>query len=175
MKLRRIHSSDLNIMFEWRNDPRIYKWCRQYAPIQWESHVKWFESLVDRKDVDMFIIEDVPSQRVGVLGLTDIDNVNRRAEFSIYINPIDQGKGYGERALNELLKYSFNDRNLYSVWGETFANNPATKLFLKVGMREDGVRRNFYFREGKYINARLFSITSAEWGNTLISSPNYQG
>lgn len=99
----------------------------------------------------------------GVAGLTSIDWVNRRAEFSLYINPDCQSKGFGEAALRHLLKHGFEVLNLNLIWGESFDGNPAMRLFSRVGMRPMGVRRQFYFRDGKYLDAYLWDITKAEF------------
>jgi ribosomal-protein-serine acetyltransferase len=111
----------------------------------------------------MYMIENEEGLPVGVCGLTDIDLVNRRAEFSLYIGPEYHGCGYGEASLRALIKKGFNSYGLKSIWGESFTGNMAMKMFYKVGFKHDGVRRSFYFRDGKFIDAHLFSILRDEW------------
>lgn len=100
---------------------------------------------------------------VGVCGLTDIDLVSRRAEFSLYIAPELHGQKLGRHALNLLLATGFDDLGINVIWGESFDGNPAKHLFRKLGMTSEGIRRQFYFKEGRFIDAELFSITAAEW------------
>jgi len=107
---------------------------------------------------------------VGVCGLTSIDWVNRRAEFSLYIASEYQGNGYGEAALRLLVEHGFNVLNLNSIWGEAFDGNPAINMFKKVGFIEEGRRRQFYFREGKYIDAILFSLMRSEYAMGAVGS-----
>lgn len=156
MTLLPLEKGDLSTILEWRNNPLIYKWCRQYEPISWEAHQAWFARIQGDPSIKMFGIY-VPSL-VGVCGLTSIDWVNRRAEFSLYIGPKYQSMGYGELALRALIQHGFDRLNLNSIWGEVFAGNPAMKTFLKVGFRNEGRRKQFYFRDGKYIDAHLISI-----------------
>lgn len=99
----------------------------------------------------------------GVVGLTDIDYVNSRAEFSCYVDPDLQGRGLGRAALLALFKHGFEDLGLNSIWGESFDGNPALKLFESLGMKKDGIRRNFYYRGGRFIDAHLISITRDEF------------
>lgn len=154
-------------MLEWRNDPDVYKWCRQYEPIESWAHEKWLLSLESRSDVKMYGIKSEDpgedSEVVGVCGLTSLDFINRRAEFSLYIGPDHQGKGYGEGALKTLLAHAFLALNLNLVWGETYEENPAAKIFERVGMFKEGVRRRFYYRDGRYIDATLYSILKSEF------------
>lgn len=100
---------------------------------------------------------------VGVCGLTSIDWINRRAEFSLYLGPEHQGQGLGEAALRALCAHGFNVLNLNCIWGEAFDGNPAIKMFERVGFKEEGRRRQFYYREGKYIDAVLFSLLRSEY------------
>jgi hypothetical protein len=42
-------------------------------------------------------------------------------------------------------------------------------LFEKVGMKREGKRRDFYFRDGAYHDAHLFSILRADWRRLVQS------
>lgn len=162
MELRRLSEEDLEWTFEARNHPDVMKWCRQYAPLHWANHCHWLEAQAERDDVDMFAMEDgdIP---IGVCGLTDIDWVNRRAEFSLYVRPGNQGQGYGKQGLQMLLNYGFDVLNLNRIWGETFEDNPALKLFESLGFEEEGIRKEFYYRDGKYIDCHLVSISREQF------------
>ena len=163
VKLTKLYGDDeKQKTFRWRNNPLIYKWCRQFEPLDWTSHNKWFDGLPDRQDVKMYgIRHDV--NFVGVCGLTDIDRINSRAEFSLYIGTEYWGNGHGTNALKTLLAHGFDSLNLHSIWGETYAENPASKVFESIGMKLDGTRRGFYYRDGKYIDAHLYSILKGEF------------
>jgi RimJ/RimL family protein N-acetyltransferase len=100
---------------------------------------------------------------VGICGLTSIDWINRRAEFSLYIGPEYQGSGFGEHALRLLCRHGFQTLNLNCIWGEVFESNPALAMFQRVGFKECGRRRQFYFRDGKYIDAILVDVMRNEW------------
>jgi len=170
MRLRRIHKDDLENIFIIRNIQGIYSQCRQYAPLHWESHLEWYDWQRKDPNTEMFVFEDMVSTYsekpvlVGVCGLTSIDWINRRAEFSCYINPTFHKKGYGTAALEELFDFGFYSLNLNSIWGETFEGNPAYHVFTKkLDMTVEGTRRQFYYKDGKYIDAHLLSITRSEW------------
>lgn len=154
--------SHKDLLFKWRNDPNVYKWCRQYDLLDWSNHCHWFDSLGSDKSVKMYIIvgDQVP---VGVCGITDIDLINQRAEFSLYIATEFQKKGYGKQALLKLLDHAFKCYPFHLIWGESFDGNPAIKIFSDIGFKLDGIRKDFYRREGKFIDAHLFSITREEF------------
>ncbi len=147
---------------EWRNDPKIWRWTRQNDLISEAQHFAWFDAQTKDPAIKMYSIRE-DARVVGVCGLTGINLANRNAEFSLYIATPFQGCGLGKKALLTLLAHGFRNLGLRSIWGETFANNPAQKTFREIGMQEDGIRRQFYFKDGEFWDAILFSILDDEF------------
>lgn len=142
---------------EWRNHPEIRRWCRQYTLLSHDEHMRWLDRIAKDPTVKMFGVRDGDAE-LGVCGLTSIDRQNQSAEFSLYIHPGAQKKGYGGQALRLLLRHGFLDMNLNRIWGESFDENPAKAMFLKLGMKSEGTLRETYFKEGRFINSEIFSI-----------------
>lgn len=163
-----ISESELASMLMWRNDPKIYRWCRQVGLLNWEQHFAWYKRQSVDPATNMFAVH-APAvsfegrQFVGVAGLTSIDQHNRRAEFSLYIAPEFHKRGHAKAALKTLFSHGFRDLGLNLIWGESIDLNPAQKMFLDLGMVKEGVRRDFYFKEGRFWDAQLFSLKKAEW------------
>ena len=148
--------------YEARNDRRIWKWCRQHDVIQMGQHVNWFQHVTaDTTKIKMYEILSSTGNLLGVCGLTDVDYVNRRAEFSLYVLPNHWGNGYGKKALKTLLQHGFYNIGLNSIWGETYEGNKAFDMFKSLGMTHEGTRDEFYYRNGKFIDCHLISITRA--------------
>ena len=165
-----ISEGDLAYMRHNRNLPEIRDWCRQVGlidPIQQED---WHKRISSDPTIRMYTI--YMGDSVGVCGLTDIDHVNQRAEFSCYIYPEHQGSGYATKALKTLFKHGFDDLNLNMIWGETFEGNAAIHIFTeKLGMFLEGTRRNFYYKKGKFLDAHLLSISKEEFRNVSLPTP----
>lgn len=167
--LDRLYEENLKKMLSWRNDIKIRKWCRQNDVIDEIHHKQWYEEQSKNKSIKMYSImasgvtnSGNNPELIGICGLTDIDLINQRAEFSIYIGPEFGGNNYGERALKLLCQNSFDSYPLNIIWGEVFEGNPALDVFKAIGFKEDGIRRNFYFRDGNYLNAYLISLKRGE-------------
>jgi RimJ/RimL family protein N-acetyltransferase len=147
----------------WRNNKSIWRWCRQCDLITERDQDNWHLSLSGSGKNRMYAIKSASGKLVGVCGLTDIDTIARRAEFSLYIGPEHQRCGHAENALKTLFKHGFQNLGLNLIWGETMDGNPALRLFKKIGMKVEGVRRDFYFKEGEFTNATLISIKRDEF------------
>lgn len=163
VKLDSILPKHVDDLFDWRNDPEIFKWCRQRDLLDYNNHLKWYESLTGNKSIKMYLVRNQSDQPIGVCGLTDIDLYNQRAEFSLYIASIYQKSGLGTDALKLLLYHGFKTYPLNVIWGETFLGNGALTTFKKIGFTIEGTRRDFYFKGGRHIDAILVSIKRNEF------------
>ena len=161
--LRPLSVRDLPEMLDSRNNPEIWRWCRQFDLISESQHRRWFDAQDADPRIRMYGIEGRGNNLLGVCGLTDIDHVNQRAEFSLYVFTDSQGCGYGKAALKALCTHGFKNLNLNTIWGETFDGNPAAAMFEKIGFVLEGTRKQFYFRDGQFIDCHLYSVQRAEW------------
>lgn len=154
--------SDMEKCRLWRNDNRIWKWCRQNDLISDIAQSNWFERQNMDPSIHMYKILNF-GEHVGVCGLTSHDYINRSAEFSLYIAPDFHGNGLGRKSLITLVSHGFKNLGLHSIWGETYDHNPAFGMFISLGFSLDGTRRDLYFREGKFIDAKIVSVLENEW------------
>lgn len=164
-----IDQQHLEMLRCWRNDEKIWRWCRQHDLVSDAQQRAWFDRIGSDPTIKMYMVR-AGGMPVGVTGLTSIDQVNRRAEFSLYIAPSNQRQGFARKALKTLLAHAFLNLNLHVVWGESFDGNPALKLFDEIGFSYEGLRRDFYFRQGQYIDAHLISIKDSEWVAKFMTS-----
>ena len=164
-------SSDIYLIRCWRNDYDIWKWCRQNDFISDFEQREWFDKQAKDPAIKMYKIvlsgkndkEEDTLKIVGVCGFTSINPWCRRAEFSLYIAPAYQKNGFAEQAMKLLLGHGFDNLGFHLIYGEVFEGNPASKLFNDLGFYFDGTRRDFYFRDGKFIDADIISMTEFEW------------
>ncbi len=174
LELAPVCRGDLEQLRTWRNDHRVWRYCRQSDLISDVEQDAWFQRQSADPTIKMYVLVrrvDGNRQAVGVCGLTSIDMISRRAELSMYIGPEHHGKGYGREAFRLLFIHGFQNLGLHQIWIETIGRHPADKLFGELGFRPDGVRRDFYFKDGKHVDAHLYSILRPEWISSL-SAPS---
>jgi RimJ/RimL family protein N-acetyltransferase len=147
-----------------RNDERIWKWCRQTSLISDIDQENWYRKINSDSSIKMFSIRKHGSCEVfGVCGFTDINHLHQRAEFSLYVLPEFWHNGIGTEALEVLIWHGFNAFNFRNIWGETFDGNPALKIFEKIGFEVTGKRPEFYYKNGKFLDAHLVNISREKW------------
>lgn len=163
IKLMPLENGDIGLVREWRNNPAIWRWCRQNDLVSDKMQARWFDAQDSDPTMHMYMITTNEGHKCGVCGLTSHDRNHRRAEFSIYIAPSRHNQGLGKKALKTLISHGFHNLNLHSIWGETFDGNHAAKMFEGLGMALSGILKDSYFKGGKYINSYLYSILESEW------------
>lgn len=124
-----METGDLELVLAWRSNPKIYRHFRkQDSPLDWESHLSWYESrAAERHD---FIIH-YEGRRVGVVSLTESE------EISIYLADFSaRGNGVATAALKWIC-----DRFEYRLplVAEIHKGNAASKrLFENCGFQQCG-------------------------------------
>lgn len=93
--LRRANITDMEAIFNWRNDPKIRQSSFNSERISWENHVRWFKQIIVSRQHHL-LIGEIEHQPVGVLRY---DIQNTIVEVSIYLIPGMEGQGLGNRLL----------------------------------------------------------------------------
>jgi RimJ/RimL family protein N-acetyltransferase len=152
--LRSPNSCDLEMMFLERNDPRNWQWFRQHTTINLSNHMDWYDGARKDPSIEMLLAVDNNETILAIMGLTSIDRINSRAEISYY----EVGENVGKLPLECLVRHAFCNQNLNQVWTEMFDGSPYRTKFESLDFKLDGILRDFYFRNGKYINAHRYSL-----------------
>ena len=102
---------------------------------------------------------------LGHISLHDIDLLNRNAFLGIVIgDTLQRNKGYGKEAIELVLEFGFFTLNLHSVMLSVLANNPqAIACYKKAGFREAGIRREWAFRNGAYVDKVYMQVLCHEF------------
>jgi len=145
-----------------RNDVDVRSWCRQVGEISEMQQAEWYKRQDQDPSIMMFELHNFSNGLIGVCGLTDIDHMNQRAEFSLYIFPKYRKRGLAQKGLKTLIKFGFNELNLNLIWGESFESNPARKMFKSLGFKETGFRPDYYFKNGIFLDAYLYCLRRDE-------------
>jgi RimJ/RimL family protein N-acetyltransferase len=102
---------------------------------------------------------------IGVARLFHIEWTHGTAALQIGIGDrADRGKGYGTEALHMLLRYAFDEINLYRLAATTAEyNTGAIRFFERAGFVVEVLRRQAIQRDGKRWDAVMLGLLRDEW------------
>ena len=161
-KLRELQRGDLEKINKWRNDPELIALLgAPFRYINSEVDIKWFENYMSNRGnaVRCSIVEEESDEILGLISLTNIDFINQSAELHIMIGEKEnQGRGIGTYAVRTILSHAFQNMNLHRIeLGVLDYNIAAIHLYEKCGFIQEGVKRNAIYKEGKFVDLRIYA------------------
>lgn len=105
--LRAVLPEDIELLYQWANDETVRKNAFNDGKIQYETHVKWFNNMMDDNNVVQYIYY-YNNEPVGQVRLNVSDG---DAVLSYSIGAEHRGKGYGKKMLI-LLEEKIKSENL---------------------------------------------------------------
>lgn len=169
--LRALEAEDLELMYRWENDMRLWRISDTYAPFSRGVLAR----LIEEQQYDIFatrqlrlVIESKVSPEndaaggataeksplsggvVGAVDLFDFDPHNLRAGVGIFIDEPYRRRGFAADALEVLQNYARQILHLHQLWCSMQSDNLASiSLFRGAGFFECGLRREWYLsKEG---------------------------
>lgn len=164
--IRPITIEDTENIVKWRNSPEVTVNFIYRTQLTAESHLQWMKNKVETGQVAQFIIVEKEGEKpIGSVYLRDIDTVNKKAEFGIFIGENStRGKGYGTQATKLILDYAFKELDLNKVMLRVFAyNKGAIKCYEKAGFTNEGCFRQDVIIDGVAYDIIFMGILKSEW------------
>jgi len=168
-KLRELKKEDLMEINKWRNDFELINCLgAPFRYINLDVDSRWFECYMqERKNNIRCAIVKAEEENIilGLVSLTGIDWINRTAEFHIMLgNKENRGIGIGYFATSEILRHAFKNINLRRIELGVLENNfNATRLYEKIGFKQEGIKRESTYKNGKYVSMIMMSILKDEF------------
>ena len=166
VRLRPLTAADVDGPYlEWFNDAEV---CRHNAhhvyPYTRDEALTWVAALRGRRDALVLAIE-LDGRHVGNVSLQGIDPVGRSAELAIVLGDRDVwGQGIGLEAAELLVGHGFSALNLRRIaCGTVAANAGMRRLAERLGMTQEGVRREAVWSDGAYHDIVEYGLLAAEW------------
>ena len=167
--LRAIEKDDLSKFLEWRNNPDLRIFFREFKELNSTNQEKWFNNIVmNSQNNIMFSIVNLDNNKlIGACGLNYIDWINRNADLSIYIGIENKyiDEIYAPDACKLLLQYGFDELNLHRIHVEIYdIDLKKQKLLETLKFNYDGTLRETHWTNGKWVDSLYYSILENEYG-----------
>jgi RimJ/RimL family protein N-acetyltransferase len=165
--LRAIEESDLPLLHRWANDPATQDIIGNiHFPSSMEFHKSWFASLQSDERNQRFAVDAPEVRLIGLSSIIQIDWRNNHAWHGIVLGDVDiRGKGYGLDAVMATMRYAFDELHFERLDGSMIEYNEVSISFYcgKLGWKEEGRRRNYYYRRGRYWDQVVVGITREDY------------
>lgn len=159
-----VNEDDAEIYIRWMNETVAQSFGQYPLVVSSKSDLKWlFEPPADMQRYAIVLLEgDI---MIGSVSIHNIDHLNRNAFLGIFIGEEEnRSNGYGAEAIRLILAYGFKTLNLHNIMLSVNADNPeAIACYEKVGFREVGRRREWVFKNGKYIDRIYMDMLASEF------------
>ncbi|MCS6808251.1 MAG: GNAT family protein [Bacteroidota bacterium] len=160
--------------YGWFNDEVATEFVQQhYFPNTVQKQLEFYRENIARSStkIQLGIVPNGTATIVGVVSLSNIDFMNRKAEFGIMIGDASaRGKGYGTEACFLMVKHGFERLSLNRIYlGVHAQHTAAIRSYEKVGFVREGILREDVLMNGRYIDTVIMSMLASDF-RTLYST-----
>ena len=164
--LRAIEKEDLVFLKDMLNDEKIERMTiGDHFPISTFQQEQWYINHICRPDFHKYIIEVSGDGAVGLISLEDIDWRNR--SFQVPLKLVKEKiniTAVGIDAHLAMLRYAFDELQMYRAWGTTLEYNKASLNMQRLcGYTIEGRRRSAVYKNGKYHDLILTGLLREEY------------
>ena len=118
----------------------------------------------------IFAVKNIEQQQI--IGITGFENISwNNGTALIYIGIGEEehrGQGNAKEALKLTIEFGFEELNFHRIYLTVIEyNEPAIRLYEKLGFKREGVYREFIHRDGRRYDMYLYGMLRPEWEDNL--------
>ena len=166
--LRPMRVSDAEDMFEYACKESVTRY------LLWKPHTsvaytkRYLEYLAGRYRLGMHyewaLVLREEGRMIGTCGFANFDCAHNTGEIGYVLNPAYQGKGLMQEAAERVMRFGFSVLGLHRIEARYMVGNDASRrLMERLGMREEGVRREAMLVKGAYRDIGGYAILAKEF------------
>ena len=161
--------ADVDKIMTWVNDPEVVgNFANFDHSISREEELHYIERMLASDTDKVFSVFSEQDEYIGQAGLHQIYWPSRNGRAGLMIRREFQNRGYGQKAMGEMLRIAFEDYGLHKAWLIVReANEKARHVYEKCGFKVEGLLRDEYLLIGQYHNMIRMSILEHEFRQRL--------
>jgi ribosomal-protein-alanine N-acetyltransferase len=168
--LREWKESDLNDLYEIFRHDSVLQYTGSYCFKTVDDALKKIEaykSYIEKElGLSWAVVEKETNTAIGSIDYTYLKK-HYRVELGCCFTPSASGQGFGFESMEEIIRYSFEDFQLFKIHrleaGTDPRNRSAKKLLEKLGFKDEALLRDYYFERGKFVDQHIFGLLREEW------------
>jgi len=168
VSIRKFIEEDIPYKVKWINNAENNTYLHYDLPLKEDKTLVWFKTIKYRTDrADYTIICN--GEPAGLIGLLNIDNKNKKAEYYICIADNKfKGKGVADIASELLVREAYEFLNLNKIYLFTELKNiRAQKLFERIGFVKEGLLKEDLIHDGHKVDRYVYGLYLKEYINKI--------
>lgn len=130
-----------------------------------EEVISFFLKSIEDSDRYFFLIIAPNGRIIGESVINEIDWDSRCANFRIAIfSSAERGKGIGTWVTKATCDFAFSELKLHRLELDVYSfNSRAERMYLKVGFKKEGIRREAVMIENRYVDDIIMALLETDW------------
>jgi RimJ/RimL family protein N-acetyltransferase len=148
----------------WFNDAEVCRWNAHHVRPYTREMALEYIAAAQGDGPDLVLAIEVQGAHVGNVSLQEVRPLHRTADLAIVVGDRTVwGTGVGAAAAALVVDHGFGAMNLHRITAATFAENVAMRrLAEKLGMVQEGVRREALFKHGRHHDVIEYGLLASE-------------
>jgi diamine N-acetyltransferase len=162
LKLRAMEPSDIDLMYEWENDPETWIFSNTHTPFS----RFYLEQYVINSHCDIYtekqlrlMITNQKNETVGCVDLFEFDPKNKRAGVGILVAKDFRKKGYASETIDIIIHYAKTILALHQLFCNISSDNKKSlALFQKKGFVSNGLKKQWILSENQWLDEHFLQL-----------------
>jgi diamine N-acetyltransferase len=165
--LRALEPEDLDILYEWENNPELWKYgstLMPYSKFALRDYLaNSLHGIVYCRQLRLMAIEKTAQATVGTVDLFDYDPINQRAGIGILVDTPYRRRGWGSEILLLIANYAFNVLHLNQLYAYIPVSNiNSFNLLSKCGYKQAGLLKTWLRTQDGFEDVRLMQLVKSD-------------
>lgn len=166
--LRQMTVEDTDFVFKHFSDSAVYQYLLDEPPVTEYAHAQeiiQFYLEQEGKTYNRWVmVRKSDHQLIGTCGFHKWDKRYFRAEIGYDLGPDFWGQGYMMESLQVVISYGYEQMGLNRIDALVYTeNNRSIQLLQKLGFKQEGVLRDYFYLDGNFYDHSIFALLQREW------------
>lgn len=157
-----------DFIFQHFSNAAVSQYLLDESPVtdyaQAEEIVQFYVDATGKPYNRWVMVQKADHQPIGTCGYHKWDKRNVRAEIGYDLNPDFWGQAYMTEALSAVITMGFEQMGLNRIEALVYVENKRSiRLLQRLGFKQEGVLRDYYYADAKFYDHGLFSLIRKDW------------
>ncbi len=164
IKLRALEPEDVEVLYQWENDMKIWNVSDTITPFSKYILTKYIQNshldIFQLKELRLVIVLKEENEPIGLIDLFDFDPYHSRAGVGIMIYSDEKRQqGLATSALDLFIQYAFRTLGLHQLYCNIASDNVVSiNLFQRFGFDIIGVKKDWRKSFGGWIDEYVLQL-----------------